>query len=720
MPVVWTERHRGHRPDGGYWLGIREAGDEEPERGDVLRDGSSAAGDEIVDAARPRPRSDHRRARRRVRRLHVPARYRRGSPKAISSIPASRRWCRTCSPPRPSPAGTGAGRRPATIRAELGLYAMDTMTLISEGTFDAACGAVHAAAHAADLVAGGAAAAYAAVRPPGHHAGPAFFGGSCYFNNAAAAAQRLRGADRAGRDRRHRRPPGQRHAGDLLGPCRRAVRERARRSRRRLVPPPRRLRRRTRRRCRRGMERQRAAAPRRRRRAVARGVASSYSHAVERHGSERSWCRSASTPRRTIRRRRWRSPPPASAPPARCSRTLGLPDGVRAGGRLRPRPARRPGARRADRLRGAQPVAEIPPSFWIGTDEAGGIPNPGRPTSTPPPHWRLDAVAATERPRHLDVSPDGTAVAFMLDRDTSDMWTIPWTVVNRDASPPAARSPPSGRTAARVVAGRETHRLHGGGQGRRRCQRAVGHRSCVRGLAPVWIDEHVSSSPSTADRRGRDNGARRDRRRRPVAGTARRRQRRPAARPRLSPDAPRRRLDVLPPRRPQLHQPARHRHRHEASTSSWPSRQAATSDRPAWSPDGTPAGVRRRVAGLVRGVRRLRPTARRRRRQLTDRRADFADCAGRRDGARILAARSRHGVTDLVAIDVGHRRRRRARRRWHMVVAAAARRRVGGGGPRVVRHAAAACVGVTEATWRNCSPRARRRSGRRPTSSPNT
>ncbi len=72
------------------------------------------------------------------------------------------------------------------------------MTLISEGTFDAACGAVHAAVHAADLVASGGGAAYAAVRPPGHHAGPGFFGGACYFNNAAAAAQRLRdaGSDR--------------------------------------------------------------------------------------------------------------------------------------------------------------------------------------------------------------------------------------------------------------------------------------------------------------------------------------------------------------------------------------------------------------------------------------------------------------------------------------------------------------------------------------------
>ena len=69
-------------------------------------------------------------------------------------------------------------------------------------------------------------------------------------------------------------------------------------------------------------------------------------------------------------------------------------------------------------------MAEIPASLWIGVDEVGGIPNPGRPDVDPPPHWRLEAIAATERPRHLDVSPDGALVAFTLDRDTSDMWAI--------------------------------------------------------------------------------------------------------------------------------------------------------------------------------------------------------------------------------------------------------------------------------------------------------
>jgi dipeptidyl aminopeptidase/acylaminoacyl peptidase len=65
------------------------------------------------------------------------------------------------------------------------------------------------------------------------------------------------------------------------------------------------------------------------------------------------------------------------------------------------------------------------PHWWVGTDESGGIPNPGRPDGKPPVHWRLESIAATERPRQSELSPDGSALAFMLDRDTSDVWTIP-------------------------------------------------------------------------------------------------------------------------------------------------------------------------------------------------------------------------------------------------------------------------------------------------------
>jgi len=61
------------------------------------------------------------------------------------------------------------------------------------------------------------------------------------------------------------------------------------------------------------------------------------------------------------------------------------------------------------------------PQWWVGVDESGGIPNPGRPDVKPPANWRLEAVALAERPRGLQVSPDGSTLALMVDRDTSDV-----------------------------------------------------------------------------------------------------------------------------------------------------------------------------------------------------------------------------------------------------------------------------------------------------------
>ena len=191
MPVVWSPRHRGHAPNGGYWLGVRLAGDEEPERGDILRDQLAAGGASVVepadlgidpvlavhDAAFVDFLSRAHHAWVAEGHLDDP-----GQPEVVPYLFAT----------GPFAARHRRDRRPATIRAEAGLYAMDTMSLISAGTYDAAVAAVHSAVTAADLVVDGAPAAYAAVRPPGHHAGPAFFGGSCYLNNAAAAAQRMR------------------------------------------------------------------------------------------------------------------------------------------------------------------------------------------------------------------------------------------------------------------------------------------------------------------------------------------------------------------------------------------------------------------------------------------------------------------------------------------------------------------------------------------------
>jgi dipeptidyl aminopeptidase/acylaminoacyl peptidase len=75
------------------------------------------------------------------------------------------------------------------------------------------------------------------------------------------------------------------------------------------------------------------------------------------------------------------------------------------------------------RARRSLGVAE-PLAHWVGRDEAEGIPVPSRKDLAPPPHWRLEAVAATERPRSLALGEDRRRAVFILDRDTSDVWLL--------------------------------------------------------------------------------------------------------------------------------------------------------------------------------------------------------------------------------------------------------------------------------------------------------
>lgn len=131
------------------------------------------------------------------------------------------------------------------------------------------------------------------------------------------------------------------------------------------------------------------------------------------------------------------------------------------------------------------------PQWWVGTDEYGGIPNPGRPDSKPAPHWRLEHVAATERPRQPEVSPDGGTVAFVLDRDTSDIWTVsvsggspvritterPLCAFWEDGN---AVWSPDGSRLAFCVAGRVRLAPVSGGASTDVCE----------GSGPVWLDDH--------------------------------------------------------------------------------------------------------------------------------------------------------------------------------------------------------------------------------------
>jgi len=65
-----------------------------------------------------------------------------------------------------------------------------------------------------------------------------------------------------------------------------------------------------------------------------------------------------------------------------------------------------------------------PASLWIGKEEFGGLPTPTRRGRPEPQHWRLEAIAATERPRSISLTPDGRTLVFVQDRDTSDVWSL--------------------------------------------------------------------------------------------------------------------------------------------------------------------------------------------------------------------------------------------------------------------------------------------------------
>ena len=189
MPCVWAEEHRGHRPGGELWMGVRYEGTEVPERADEILRALTAAG-APVHAAGPVDRDV-------LRAVHdddlvdylesawddwVAAGY-LDEPGQDRVVPYA----------FPIP-GVSTGRIPTAMSARAGTFAFDTMTLIGPGSAEAILAATGAATTAAGLVLDGAPAAYAVCRPPGHHAGRRFFGGSCYLNNAAVAVAGLRAA----------------------------------------------------------------------------------------------------------------------------------------------------------------------------------------------------------------------------------------------------------------------------------------------------------------------------------------------------------------------------------------------------------------------------------------------------------------------------------------------------------------------------------------------
>jgi acetoin utilization deacetylase AcuC-like enzyme len=189
VTVTWSEQHRLHAPETAVWVGLSIPADELPERADLIRAELEDAGASVVDA--------ERHADDALLAVHDP-----GLVDFLRT--AWQDWAEaglTADPgqtdvvgyifPTPGLVGEIAPRVPTALSARTGAWCFDTMTVVAQGTWEAARAAVDTALSAADLALDGADAAYACCRPPGHHVTRSAFGGSCYLNNAAITARYL-------------------------------------------------------------------------------------------------------------------------------------------------------------------------------------------------------------------------------------------------------------------------------------------------------------------------------------------------------------------------------------------------------------------------------------------------------------------------------------------------------------------------------------------------
>jgi dipeptidyl aminopeptidase/acylaminoacyl peptidase len=295
--------------------------------------------------------------------------------------------------------------------------------------------------------------------------------------------------------------------------------------------------------------------------------------------------------------------------------------------------------------------------IWIGRDEHQGIPVPARKDVPPPPHWRLESIAYTPRPRSLAVSPDGRRAVFIEDRDTSDIHLLDLEAahatperltVGREPQPhwedTQPRVSPDGATVAYGDGGHIWLVPTTGGPAHR----------LVAGGAPVWLDdrrlvvsvEHEVETTHTTRLAVVDAGDPFPRRLAAAHdGLETLGDEEEAA---VSPDAAEVAY-VFRPRgdlsRAEIRVVEVVTGRVRALTGT-PGMQDGA---PVWAPDGTTIVY----VSERSGWRELHAVGRGGGgdRQLTDERADFSDPAWRPDGGRIAAVRGRRSRFDLVLVD---------------------------------------------------------------------
>ncbi len=347
------------------------------------------------------------------------------------------------------------------------------------------------------------------------------------------------------------------------------------------------------------------------------------------------------------------------------------------------------------------------------------MPTPTKRESKPPPNWRLEAIAATERPRSLALAPDGRTLVFIQDRDTSDLWKLVLGELTASASRPGATRCRTGRT-------------------RRPRSRRTGRTVAYADQGAIWLVT-LEGGPPTEAARGREPGLagredasrlrrarrhlppRRRGRGRPVAPPARAGARRPRPAGR---GVGRRslsgrvlgRIHLPACRRPQPQRDPGRLARERRGTGAERRREHP---RPR-SDDGLPTGrssrTRRRAPAGTSSTSSA-PTAPAARR-LTHDDADFFEQRWHPEGDRLVATRGRHGRYDLVLVDASSGDVTRARARRRLGGAALERRRVD---PRDVRGPGDAAraparhggVGAHDAA-RACAARRAHRAARRP------
>jgi acetoin utilization deacetylase AcuC-like enzyme len=148
MPVVWTDAHRLHNPETAVWIGVPIPADELPERAEAVRRALEAAGAPIVPAT---AHSDEPLLAVHERGL---VEFLRGAwdAWAASELPVDPGQPDVVGYIFPTPGFLGGiePRVPTSLSARTGAYCYDTMTLVAEGTWEAARAAVDAALTAAD------------------------------------------------------------------------------------------------------------------------------------------------------------------------------------------------------------------------------------------------------------------------------------------------------------------------------------------------------------------------------------------------------------------------------------------------------------------------------------------------------------------------------------------------------------------------------------------